>query len=289
MTTKVSSLWIIIGPLLVSMSGVGLWISLEGCGRKNALSTYAPKDLYEQAQLDMEAGSSDPARYAAAQEKLVQYLAAHPDNTSAMSLLASCYAARAGFTFFGLLSNPSALGALSSGSNSTSLLDSFGTIAPDATELSLAFMKSASDTMVAIGSESVSNGGYKLQSMVFSTVYAVMLMKDMTNKLSAAAASGDVADVGALAGNTLAVLDTAKTMYGADAVDKFLTTQVKIDSGMTEEQKQTALSNYIKCKKSILPADDPVCAALATPTPTPTPTPEPTPDATPEATPTPGP
>jgi hypothetical protein len=287
MMTKISSLVVLLGPLLLSMSGAGLWMSVEGCGRKNALSTYAPKDLYEQAQLDMEAGSSDPTRYAAAQEKLVQYLAAHPENTSAMSLLASCYAAQAGFTFFGLLSNPSALGALTSGSNSSSLLDSFGTITPDATELSLAFMKSASDTMVAIGAESVSNGGYKLQSMVFSTVYAVMLMKDMTAKLSAAAASGDIADVGALAGNTLAVLDTAKSMYGADAVDKFLTTQVKIDSGMTEEQKQTALANYIKCKKSILPADDPTCVALAAPTPTPTP--EPTPTATPEATPTPGP
>ncbi len=206
------------------------------CGQENKLASYAPVDLLAQAELDMEAGVKDPARYVAANQKLEAYLASHPSDISARSLYAASFAAQAGITLVGIVTKM-ATGALSGGggggggsSDPMSLLEGF---VGDATTANVAFLKNASDNMIAID-VSAQTSSMKYQTGIFQSMYGVILAKKLKDDLSNVGTI-DINNAQALLDALLASKDILKdgaTAPMSEAIDQALA-KIQADNGGT--------------------------------------------------------
>jgi hypothetical protein len=167
------------------------------CGTGNQLASYAPEDLLAQAELDMEAGPSDPTRYVTANEKLARYLAANPTNTNARSLYAASFAAQAGITLIGIVTKmmdgamggggDGGGGGGSSGSDSMALLEG---LVGEATAANVDLLKNASENMLVID-QSVQTASMKYQTGIFQSMYATLLVKKLKNDFT----SGGTIDI----------------------------------------------------------------------------------------------
>lgn len=157
----------------LAMTLVVAGLFLTACG-SNIVSSYAPKNEQENAELDMEAG-----RYSQAAERLNTVLTENAENYSARSLLAAAYAAQAGITTLSLIKNAGSAG---SGTG----IQKFNAILPDITLVSLTLMGLACDAMAAIPSESRTTE-MKLQYSLFFPAYAFMQIKYFTTNADALA------------------------------------------------------------------------------------------------------
>jgi hypothetical protein len=157
---------------------------LVSCGQSNKLASYAPVDLLAQAELDMEAGPTDPARYAAANKKLETYLAANPTDINARSLYAASFAAQAGITLVGIVTKM-ATGAMSgaSGGSSADPMSLLETFVGDASEANVSYLKSASENMIAIDM-AAQTSSMKYQTGIFQSMYGVILAKKLKDDLT---------------------------------------------------------------------------------------------------------
>ncbi len=173
------------------------------CGSKNSYSTYAPKDLEAQAELDMEG-----KRYSDAQEKLATVLSEAPENYDARSLYAASFAGQAGITLFDILMK--AVNEQKSGT--ANQLDLLKGLVGDATAENVALMKSATDNMLLIPT-AAETPSMKYQAGIFQALYGILLIKKLQQDL-ATLGTIDPADAQALLDALLAAKGSFGTTSG---------------------------------------------------------------------------
>jgi hypothetical protein len=207
---------------------------VASCGQSNKLASYAPADLLAQAELDMEAGPTDPARYVAANKKLETYLASNPTDISARSLYAASFAAQAGVTLVGIITKmvSGAVGGGGGGGSEDpmSLLETF---VGDATEANVALLKNASENMVAIDI-ATQTSSMKYQTGIFQSMYGVLLTKKLKDDFTNIGTI-DINNAQALLDALLASKDLLKdgaTAPLSQEIDSVLT-KIQTDNGGT--------------------------------------------------------
>lgn len=167
-------------------------VLILGCGR-NVLENRAPKNLEEQAELDMEA-----SRYSAAQTKLESYLIENPVDFKAVSLLAASLAAQAGITMFALLQKAVAVQSASPAPNSSApnSIDNMLTILPQIEEGTIAKMELACTKMASIPIIS-RTAEMTLQTSVFFSALVFLKLKRLKENpaLLAALTPEEVLDI----------------------------------------------------------------------------------------------
>lgn len=154
-----------------------LTVATLSCGGNVLATLSTKKSLQEQAINDMQNGN-----YADAQTKLLTLIANDPTNYSAVSLLASCYAAIGGIKLYDILIKAVTDKSLSNPSSNP--INFSAALLPTPTAFIFSQLVLATNTMATIPTASLTSEMSFLQQMLLG-IYLLLQMQDLLNTLRA--------------------------------------------------------------------------------------------------------